>query len=254
MVQSLYDSYMEDGDYEKAGKILELFYETTGDRDAKKQMDELKEQEHLDQQSRQFLDRIYQACQTGNTDYVVNLMNTAEYQTFLENMQDKTCYPSAEGKSVAVFKNKALYYGDLKNGKREGVGLWIKTDSESTNIYEGAWSNDMPEGSGKVIFTKYSPGGGILYTATTQGTFSKGKENGSMTLVHVQNNETNTFSYMAVDGKAQPMNGVRQNRNYDQYVVAVSREHSENEFVTTESEEYGVYGFIANPGGGIPIA
>ena len=218
-------------------------------------IDELKNQEELDRQSRDLLDQLYKACEGGNLEYVKDIMNTADYQTLLMKANDRITYPSATGNSVAVFNNKALYYGNLKDGKREGSGIWIKSDAESTNVYEGQWSGDMPDGSGTVTFTKYTAGGAVVYTARTSGTFTRGKENGTMTLVHMQNNETNTFNYTASNGIAEPMNGVVQNRSGSQYVVAVSREHSENEFVTTASEEYGVYGFISGAGNSaIPIS
>lgn len=255
VVLIMYEGYMEDGDYDKAEKILEFLYEITGDRETKKKIDDLKDQEKLDQKSREILERLYKACEAGNMDYVKDIMNTQDYQTLIVQAGDRITYPSATGRAVAVFNNKALYYGELKDGKRDGSGIWIKSDGESTNIYDGQWSKDMPEGSGTVTFTKYSAGGSVIYTARTNGTFSKGKENGSMTLVHMQNNETNTFHYTASGGIAEPMNGVVQNRSNSQYVVAVSREHSENEFVTTASEEYGVYGFISGAGSSaIPIS
>ena len=255
VVLKMYEAYMKDGDYDKAEKILEILYQATGDRETKKKIDGLKEQAGLDQQSRQLLERLYRACESGNMDYVKDILNTSEYQTLLAGVNDRVIYPSGTGKAVAVFPNKALYYGNLEEGKRDGSGIWLKSDAESTNIYEGQWSGDMPEGTGTVTFTKYSAGGTVLYTARTSGTFSKGKENGAMTLVHMQNNETNTFSYNASSGIAEPMNGVVQNRNGNQYVVAVSREHSENEFITTATEEYGVYGFITGAGNSaIPIS
>ena len=255
VVMMRYEAYMEEGDYERAEKILEFLYEATGDRETKKMIDELKNQEELDRQSRDLLDQLYKACEGGNLEYVKDIMNTADYQTLLMKANDRITYPSATGNSVAVFNNKALYYGNLKDGKREGSGIWIKSDAESTNVYEGQWSGDMPDGSGTVTFTKYTAGGAVVYTARTSGTFTRGKENGTMTLVHMQNNETNTFNYTASNGIAEPMNGVVQNRSGSQYVVAVSREHSENEFVTTASEEYGVYGFISGAGNSaIPIS
>jgi hypothetical protein len=59
------------------------------------------------------------------------------------------------------------YKGEMKDGKKEGYGIYYYTDGD---IYEGEWKNDLPDGKGKHT----SKDGSYSY----EGTFKEGKKNG----------------------------------------------------------------------------
>lgn len=245
LAMQMYEECLEKGDYEGARTILELILEVTGDKEADRKLEELEEQEKLGAENLGILKRLYEACRKKDAAYIAEFMKTEDYRKLLSLVNEPLVYPSGSDWVIVIYNNKALYYGDWKDGKRQGEGNWLKADQESTNLYTGSWSDDAPEGSGTVTFSKYTAGGRLIYTARTTGTFSRGKENGDMTLVHEQDYEINTFHYKADHGKAIPLNNRLIERNESQYVVAVSEEHSDKKFVTTDTEEYGVYGFIS---------
>ena len=62
------------------------------------------------------------------------------------------------GKGVAVYADNRYYYGDWKNGKRDGNGVWVHyhihlktnlTDMIVFHQYSGEFRNDFPEGEGQ---------------------------------------------------------------------------------------------------------
>lgn len=69
------------------------------------------------------------------------------------------------GKGLAIYEDNAYYYGDWKNGKRDGDGRWfhfyiyggkkLKANAYGiymTHSYSGAWANDLPNGDGAEHF------------------------------------------------------------------------------------------------------
>lgn len=64
---------------------------------------------------------------------------------------------SGTGIGLYVFDDcdcRQWYYGDYKDGKREGSGIWYYVSSHTENgklykeVYDGQWSKDKPNGSG----------------------------------------------------------------------------------------------------------
>ncbi len=87
------------------------------------------------------------------------------------------------GKGLAVYKNGYVYYGEFKNGKREGNGVLMAASNEDDNIkynlYKGEWSNDLPEGKGSIIYVENFSTDDMAMSATA-GTFKAGYEDGKM--------------------------------------------------------------------------
>jgi hypothetical protein len=54
------------------------------------------------------------------------------------------------GKGCLISKNKEVYKGDFKNGKKHGFGVWKKAmNNGSKSKYKGYWSNNMKHGIGQ---------------------------------------------------------------------------------------------------------
>lgn len=68
------------------------------------------------------------------------------------------------GKGLAVYEGNAYYFGEWKNGKRSGAGMYWKIYPDKTgslngvpgvieHIYNGSWLNDYPNGEGQEHIT-----------------------------------------------------------------------------------------------------
>ena len=96
--------------------------------------------------------------QNGKTDYASNKL-------YLNTLQSESnwVYPTL----FKIYNNTGIYYGEIENNKRNGIGKQFN----SKNEYEGIWKNGEII-KGKAIF--YSDQGNIIY----EGEFKDGVENG----------------------------------------------------------------------------
>lgn len=90
------------------------------------------------------------------------------------------------GMGIAVYRNRYIYYGEWKEGKKSGLGFFFAINKDKdiveTYMYQGEWLNDYPNGKGKVVYENYKDGT-LKYKTTTQGSYENGLENGSMKLI-----------------------------------------------------------------------
>lgn len=105
-----------------------------------------------------------------------------------------------------------FYYGDYKNGKRNGYGLSIiKTDSTSFMAFEGYWEDDAPNGFG-VIYKNdmYSFTSLAKYRQVTYGCWNNGNADGNMVSKAVFNEHPDTYfagSFAVDKGDLSPLPG-----------------------------------------------
>lgn len=152
---------------------------------------------------------------------------------------DKNSNGLPEGKGIAVYADNQYYYGDWKNGVREGEGFWrhyhIHPTGKSNDIityhqYSGEFKNDLPDGEGsehydfKTELLKEGTG----YNSNLIGTYQKGLLNGSfyITNVYADNNmkewnataKNGSFTYLAQnrdkEGRGPVMVDTKDENNY----------------------------------------
>ncbi len=51
-------------------------------------------------------------------------------------------------KHIYTYPDGSRYDGEMKDGKRHGRGIWVRSDGLK---YEGEWEDDKPSGRGKLI-------------------------------------------------------------------------------------------------------
>ena len=106
-----------------------------------------------------------------------------------------------DGKGIAVYADNQYYYGDWKNGVREGEGRWmhyhIHASAASGDIYQfhqysGSFRNDLPDGEGSehYDFVMENLQKGIRYFSNLIGTYKQGLLDGSfyITTIDQKNN------------------------------------------------------------------
>lgn len=115
-----------------------------------------------------------------------------------------------EGIGTAVYAGNEYYYGQWKNGVREGEGEWIKKyiyyDTDTTSdrayslhLYMGEWKNDLPNGAGQEHYDLniHKASQEERYVQNVIGTFQDGYYSGEMYLT--------TLNY---DGNQEEWNGI----------------------------------------------
>ena len=86
-----------------------------------------------------------------------------------------------------------LYYGQVVDGKRSGEGIQLFAGNYS--VYNGQWSNDLPNGTG--TYRKTAADGTTLEFT---GTYADGYENGTMTFKATNSTGSQSGTYTAANG------------------------------------------------------
>ncbi len=107
---------------------------------------------------------------SGETNIINNNNNKYDYdytsnKNYMNTMQSESnyVYPTL----FKIYNNTGIYYGEINNNKRNGIGKQFNNKDE----YEGIWNNGEII-KGKAIY--FSDQGNIVY----EGEFKDGLENG----------------------------------------------------------------------------
>ncbi|MBQ0027576.1 MAG: hypothetical protein KBS96_03130 [Lachnospiraceae bacterium] len=100
-----------------------------------------------------------------------------------------------EGRGLAIYARDTYYYGDWKNGLRDGKGMWVRLFIDKTGIvngvsgvkehqYSGEWKEDYPFGEGQETFIYDYPETEDEYIIRNAiGRFKDGYYNGKMYII-----------------------------------------------------------------------
>lgn len=99
------------------------------------------------------------------------------------------------GRGLAIYARDTYYYGDWKNGLRDGTGMWVRLFVDKTGIvngvtgvkehqYSGEWKDDYPYGEGQETFVYDQPETEDEYIIRNAiGRFKDGYYNGKMYII-----------------------------------------------------------------------
>lgn len=140
----------------------------------------------------------------GNLDAVTDLAHLERFEIMsysLDGTKDFYYYGEKnadgvpEGKGIALYANDQYYFGEWKNGLRNGQGMWISFYPEyDSNVvlkhqYTGEWMDDLPNGSGQehYDYVQSRMNSSDLYLQNAIGEFKNGFYNGRMYIITVNN-------------------------------------------------------------------
>ena len=100
-------------------------------------------------------------------DWKISLNNTSmvhnPYSTYLIHLSDGE---KLECRIVYKYLDGGIYYGDFKDGKKEGKGIYKSPNGE---MHMGGWKNNLPEGRGVYITSDKSSYTGIFHHGKLEG-------------------------------------------------------------------------------------
>ncbi len=184
----------------------------------------------------------------NNIEAVEDLSGLAHYRAMSAALKSPSHYyyygernadGQPEGKGIAVYGSDQYYYGDWKNGMREGDGMWVRmyypdsftvegvntvfniaekrsdTKAKATgfsvkpdavlvsHFYRGGWAQDLPNGEGHEQFDVEIENAkeGTRYFQNVMGNFQNGLYHGSMYLITIEaNGEVREWNGKASEG------------------------------------------------------
>lgn len=186
--KSLAEVYIQLKDYESAVSLLEeildkresaalreLYNTAEGLRDEQKQREKL-------------LKELYEAVRDADSDQILKLMENTFFTMkiagsnpvyYSNNKEEKI----ENGNGMVILDQDHIYVGGFQNGLKNGVGVyfmrWQEKEKQGWSIYEGEWSNDYPNGMGKLteeIAAKETDGKVHKLLTVSEGEFIIGLE------------------------------------------------------------------------------
>ncbi len=116
---------------------------------------------------RPLMEAVIEAIEADDEQALYNLQNGEEAKALaaaVRNGEHYIYFPNGEesGKGVGFYtfeecSCKQWYYGDYRDGKREGKGIWYYVSSSTEDgslykeVYNGDWKEDAPDGKGRQI-------------------------------------------------------------------------------------------------------
>lgn len=185
---------------------------------------ETKESDHY----RPLMEAVIEAIEKDDAQALYELQESADAKDLSLSVRDGEHYiyfPGGEsnnrGIGLYTFKEcscKQWYYGDYKDGKREGAGIWYYVSSSTEDgslykeVYDGSWSGDEPNGKGRQVIAlgdrvdtdkKFKVKNGLFYgkykikDKLEDGTVVKGKyklKDGKYVTIPDEELEANNFA------------------------------------------------------------
>ena len=174
--------YKELGDLEKLRDLIGAYEGQSGGGDAIEQLEVWRTCIHI-------ISQISEACEAGDIDQVFLLMQSDEYRRLQDMAMElgSPVFDMGGGRGLGLYPvvttgdygNCMIYYGDYKNGMREGSGYWMGYYGGNNYRAYGQWAGDVPEGDQEVREWSGSLNE-MVRTRVLTGTVSRGLWNGSV--------------------------------------------------------------------------
>ena len=114
----------------------------------------------------------------------------------------------ADGTGIAVYADNQYYYGEWKNGVRNGNGTWVHYhfhNGEKTNDvytyhqYTGSWVNDLPEGEGSEHYDFNSDNlkDDVRYSSNRIGSYHAGLVHGEFYITTIEKGKEDMMEWEA---------------------------------------------------------
>ncbi len=206
--------YLEEKNYKYAKEYVDIALSFFPDSESVKTLKESAYAKYEEEQRyAELLTKIGTCIETKDYAGIVDLSMTDAYKEINEMISygGKFLYlpeGRTEGKGVGIYSIEGcgcvqFYYGDIKDGKREGNGTWVHVECDENsllvNCYEGGFADDKPNGAGSMWY-KFND----IEIYLIQGNFNNGLYNGSVSdHLYGEKDEKIPFEYTVVDGVIQ---------------------------------------------------
>lgn len=262
---ALAETYLNMEEYQKVIILLEGALKQVESDELEDLLDQATEITIAINERKNTLTELYGAMDELDIVKISELINTEIFKEKIAKDTPVYYNPMGEGDlvkgyGIIIFDSKHLYFGGIKEGMKEGTGIYFvlsqKKNQQGYYYYQGQWSNNMPSGIGKTVEenTLLNAEGEISSKTVTEGTYYNGSENGTMhKYFYTDKVETGNVIYEAKMGVPVPVtdeNGqplpVEEGKPYAIGMLYLN-ENSTGEYYYVEAiTNWGVKPFIQN--------
>ncbi len=210
--KALAEIYIQQKKYNVCVLLLETALEETDDSELKELLASARKLKENEEERENVLSELYNAMRERDIDRIIAAMETS---VFLEEVAGEVpvFFGAGEGdisrgSGLIIYSAQQVYYGDIMNGVKKGVGVYFMLTSNTHGrgyyYYDGEWNNDLPNGTGKITevgISKDEAGEQYTEKIITEGIFYNALEDGSMKKYFYKNDvETGRIKYLAQNG------------------------------------------------------
>lgn len=163
-------------------------HETPKDEELQETTEETEQEDEKENLYRPLMEAVIEAIEADDAQALYNLQDGEEAKALaaaVRNGEHYIYFPEGEesGKGIGFYtfeecSCKQWYYGDYRDGKREGKGIWYYVSSSTEDgslykeVYDGDWKEDAPNGKGRQLIAlgdnidtdkKYKVKNGLFY-------------------------------------------------------------------------------------------
>lgn len=193
---------------------------------------------------------------------LTNSLSGTSYYYYYGNTNDAN---KPEGKGLAIYADNTYYFGEWKNGLREGNGMWLQIFPDKEGVvgsnygvtehqYNGEWKNDLPNGNGQEHYSYNTKKlKGELSMANAIGGFKNGYYNGDLYIMTLDEYGVSYGWYATANAGVFDMieDKVSTTNKHPYWRKGNDNDHSTDEyddgyywFLKEENKNWGIYGLM----------
>jgi tetratricopeptide (TPR) repeat protein len=201
-------NYLSQEEYEKAYNLLEEASIIIENEELTYLLNQASELLEKEKERYAVLSQLYTALEQRDVDTIIAVMGLTLFQDDL--MKEIPIYygigegDTSKGVGMIIYDSKHIYYGDINNGSKKGVGIYFMLTQSNPETgyyyYDGKWDKDIPNGPGKTVEVIGNS------QTVTEGNYNNALENGRMTRsFYIDGEMIEKVLYSVINGKPVPM-------------------------------------------------
>ncbi len=192
-------TYEAMGDLEQALEVLKNAEITA--QELTKEIDRLTVRYEIKKEYEELLARLSDMIKANDGELAKEVLLTQEFLDLVARLEEPLVMHQGGDQYTVVYPNGYVYLGQMEDQKREGYGDYYTNNQERYVVYSGQWSQDKPNGSGRidtVVYTNQSSRSPNYYGS---GTFVDGLSEGAFHFsVYYQNGNRYDYEFTNTGG------------------------------------------------------
>lgn len=152
LFDELLEYYSSISDYDNVRRYVDLIHKENIDADTEK----YEEMTLLVEKNQSVLHELYEACSDLDIERMYDSCLGGDFYKMTRIISQPYFYDEGKGLTLGIYNSGYLYLGEMENGMRQGKGKWIGIDGLEFFVYEGDWTDDLPNGYGKFRRVSYA--------------------------------------------------------------------------------------------------
>lgn len=192
-------AYEETGDLEKALEVLQE--SELSSKILREETDRLAVRYEIKKKYEELLGRLSSLIKANDGELAKEVLLSKDFLDLVAQLTEPLILQQDENQYIVVYPNGYVYMGQMENQMRSGYGDYYTNNSARYVVYSGYWSNDQPNGSGRIDTVVYTDSDSMSPNFYGDGYFEDGISEGQFLLsIFYQNGDRYDYTLECVHG------------------------------------------------------